>query len=1186
MSYTLLKKEFSFSVLATFRNKGTVASIAEKAAYNFQTKSCSLENLYYFTIQHNFKQINIQKLFKIDEQTSQQTDYQSLDFEHFKQIPDELNELIRCLSNLNAHFLHSFDAVKEEAIPDKLLKFLKESFRLAVVQSYINEKISEIADRQIGSPLTGAHKNEIIDKCLKEEHKIVYFLKTMFNQKLYARKRIETENELEKRRQEDKEIIDFFDNQFATLDKAVDSVLFVETKEDISWEMNATSENTDNNHKRKLMTITKGRYLSFNAMLFLLSMFLYKNEADVLIHKISGFKRNGTREDQRKLNVFLYHTKKFGAQDIDNENKKLIFFRNIMQYLGKYPLAWNRALEGDDTEVLKELKTAIYRQEIEKQFPAFAENDDFMQFALYHLFRHGKINAKIDNWNLWKDLINKESKIIDVYKDIQNNNLKAKSYRQNYHYDYYVLKYLILHYYTDKAKLVYPDIVDQKNIYARKFNHNEHTRKLRTSIAHNLIIPSYARNKDRFLEFGIRYLAESEYFGEQALFKMYKYYSSLEQLGIYETLDNKTRDKLKYKNGKEVTYKTYAINVKEYPTWDAPFVVENNAVFVKLDENSRPLAIQRDLMIYFLEDALYAKEAKNRGLKMLDYFKELDKEKNETVELLQQRKTIDKEEKNRFKKILPRHLLNNYFAAEQNDKNITVNGLQNILDHAEKKEKRYENLREKAIYLNKLQKEYPMKTEIEKSREALFDDKNKGKNYKLTFIRKACHLMYFRDIYDEKSKQAGHHKSLHITRDEYNDFCKWMYAFDLVPYYKQQLTALFASKGFFENEDFRKIIEDSDNLNEIYEKVKQKYRDWLVTNKDATKKRKYNLESYNELLNKGVRYINVWHFRQFLAKNNSLQYRSLENKKHLFEAYYPEKPADKIQMKLWNNLQKTRHEDCLLYKLALRYFEEDKTVTQQSKEYAVNEILCSVLEFPQEYEIDEQRKTYTVRVPIHEVNKWIELQKLNDTKRLLQRLPLYLQRNQNTKELKNIAQKFDAPKKEISLSDLNKVSNHIINNQAKFTCCMMALEEFYICKCSVEKYLGNLETDKKTGATRLEIKHIPVLQDYPGMENRNTVLHFDLPMDKSYRDVFTEIEKQFAKEIDKEWTVTTLPRMHKNVLEVFLEKMRNDIFDKSTVYQTNRFGEQTKKTNVAETRKNALEQYLKELQQTNNKTLL
>jgi hypothetical protein len=352
------------------------------------------------------------------------------------------------------------------------------------------------------------------------------------------------------------------------------------------------------------------------------------------------------------------------------------------------------------------------------------------------------------------------------------------------------------------------------------------------------------------------------------------------------------------------------------------------------------------------------------------------------------------------------------------------------------------------------------------------------------------------------------------------------------------------------------------------------------------KKGKYDLSSYDKLLNEGVRYINVWRFKQFLFKKNHLKkendkfvYCSLENKKHLFSEYYIEKPvkptdeSDKIckeQKKLWSDLQKARHEDCLLYTMAIKYFTmamhctTDMEIIQQSKA-SVQTILNIQLKLTQKSE--DGQTTYTVSVPIKDVEKWLEIQNFDKQKKLLNRLPVYLTKNGKTKELKDIANNFSSPaNKEIALSNLSKVNNHIINNQVKFTNCIMALEEFYIWKHKL-----TIAED----SNRLEIGDISGLKSYPGLENRNEAFHFDLPMDKTYRDVFTEIEKRFAQEINKGWTIETLPCMHRKVMEVFLDKMRNDIFDKSTIYQMN---EHKKKKDIKETRKKALENYLKELQ--------
>jgi hypothetical protein len=51
-----------------------------------------------------------------------------------------------------------------------------------VVQSFINEKINEKAETQIGKPLTSDEKVEIVKQCLANETEITDFLKTMFYQ--------------------------------------------------------------------------------------------------------------------------------------------------------------------------------------------------------------------------------------------------------------------------------------------------------------------------------------------------------------------------------------------------------------------------------------------------------------------------------------------------------------------------------------------------------------------------------------------------------------------------------------------------------------------------------------------------------------------------------------------------------------------------------------------------------------------------------------------------------------------------------------------------------------------------------------------------------------------------------------------------------------------------------------------
>lgn len=111
-----------------------------------------------------------------------------------------------------------------------------------------------------------------------------------------------------------------------------------------------------------------------------------------------------------------------------------------------------------------------------------------------------------------------------------------------------------------------------------------------------------------------RYLAESNYFGEEAMFKVYQFASNEEQekyiVEAKQNLPKREYDKLKYHKGRLVVYKSYHNHLQEYPRWDYPFVVENNAIqiYVKILGEPWIVSIQRRLIIYFLEDALFSKK--------------------------------------------------------------------------------------------------------------------------------------------------------------------------------------------------------------------------------------------------------------------------------------------------------------------------------------------------------------------------------------------------------------------------------------------------------------------------------------------------------------------------------------------------------------------------------------------------
>ncbi|MDR1672992.1 MAG: hypothetical protein LBS09_05985 [Bacteroidales bacterium] len=104
----------------------------------------------------------------------------------------------------------------------EIITFLKESFRLAVVQSFIHEKITEETEKQAGKPLTSEKKEETVKKCLAQEPEIIHYLKTMFYQSLYSREKGEKDAKFKFRQKDkidsiDKRRIEMFQNLEKTM---------------------------------------------------------------------------------------------------------------------------------------------------------------------------------------------------------------------------------------------------------------------------------------------------------------------------------------------------------------------------------------------------------------------------------------------------------------------------------------------------------------------------------------------------------------------------------------------------------------------------------------------------------------------------------------------------------------------------------------------------------------------------------------------------------------------------------------------------------------------------------------------------------------------------------------------------------------------------------------------------------
>lgn len=244
---------------------------------------------------------------------------------------------------------------------------------------------------------------------------------------------------------------------------------------------------------------------------------------------------------------------------------------------------------------------------------------------------------------------------------------------------------------------------------------------------------------------------------------------------------------------------TYSEHQKKYPAWDTAFVIENNAVQLKmaLDASGmRTVSLQRALLLYLLNDALYGHpdgSCKNEGKALLKaYTSYLEPAFEAGKKILTETSTITAHEKTALKKLFPKRLLHQYAPANYEqagpENKPPTQALALFLEKTKAKEAAYATLRHHA------------KNKVE------FEKKNKGTRFKMEFIRKAWHLMYFKAVYKEQQAISGHHKQFHITKDEFHDFSKWLYAFDEYSPYKNLLRDLLLRKGFLEHPQFKTLF--------------------------------------------------------------------------------------------------------------------------------------------------------------------------------------------------------------------------------------------------------------------------------------------------------------------------------------------------------------------------------------------
>lgn len=1149
MNYTA-KSDFN----KIFENKGYVGALAEKSSNNFEYIYKNTVNrnsrLFYFAVGHKFKNLPVPAsiLFRkeYDEQTGdfRCNDFTYLQEKNFRNVNGEdlLKETIRGIRNLNSHYVHLFDPLIIDNKSKPVALFLKDAFRMATLVQFLDrEDAWKRLWKDAGSAFPeGDYSAEQINPKLLEKY-VRYIsdssFKARYKQFLYEKFR------QDKKKQGSRANGNATSSSKASgfpeewsIDACLDNLLFTKVQQEIKWGLYK---------KHPIINIGVGTYISFIGMLFLLSMFLYKDEADLLISKISGYKKNDDDEMRCKRNIMSFFSKKLSSQDYDSEEKHLIYFRDIIQYLNKYPTEWNKEVDLDnetDSLFSAALKKKIEEMEINRLFPYMRDDVDFKHFAVERLFRKRHVEPLKP---IYSALIEKNELVGTIYGQVESHNLLGGEYK-GFEFKEYVLKDVLNTFFPGKTDWSeYRNKTFKKEeTHEEKLNTNKEVAKLKERLKQKLFYTSYGRNQDRFMEMAIRYLATEEYFGKEAKFKMYKFKTVEEQTDYLEAVENdksmskQELEKQKFHNGKLTYYATYSEHCKKYPEWDMPFVIENNSFKVQLKlsdtEISETVSIQRSLLVYLLQDCLFPSEGSNKtsGESLFQEYYKGYKDRLKTACQAFENKSV--EQLTSIKKLLPRRAVKRQFSDEPMWQ--PTHTLYKILEEARRQEERYEQL----LAYKRATARSIQSSEVYDH----FIHKNKGKQFKLRFIRKAWNLMYFKDIYKKSLATYGqHHKSFHITRDEYNDFCRYLFAMDTVPDYKSRLRMLLEQKSFFADKAFERLFNEGQSLDEYYRKTKVLFKEWVDKQQSvAVPEEKYRLKNYKNFSEKMVLYINLSDFIAFLIEKKRLQTNAehklclpaLRNIEYLISGFYSVED-DNTSRSMCKKLMANRLEDCLLYEMAICYLQKEKEIKQPDRR-GVDVILNTNQVLPIDIKPDEgktksdkeetKKEVYYIEMPFNHIEKYvgivslkIEKEKNGHRRSFLSDLPGYIKmvndklvneknrpNGRGSKELERISriyQNYLERGNKILLEEYNSIQRHIVTEAGKFISLYMELEKYFI-------YKNHLSIRKENSITF--IKKIPELGKLVERERRNTAFHFGIPKGKLYTEIMRDIENGFIEQ--------------------------------------------------------------------------
>lgn len=1079
-----------------FNNKGTVIPFADKANQICKKLKSNPNKFYYFAIGFQLKNLDKKQLFKYEDKLNSTlaTQFEMLDAPIFNTHIDVISTYIDAVRDINAHYIHTFNNLNLEQ-SNKIKQFIKEAFLCTVISNYASEqKIT-------------------LEKALKSNRSIVKYLSSIFlHHKNITDEQKERFNDL-------------------TLSQAIEEILFIKVTRDIEW--------TDRS-EQKIFNISIGTYPSYWAILLLVAMFNYKNDTTRLLSATKGLKRTDSY-GLPKRNIFSFFSKKFSSQDYNSNLSHLVKFRDLINYLNKYPTSWKNRKINQTEELTTQLYKRIIEGEIAKLFPAYLEEKDESEFTNYSNF----IAHKVLGYSVSQNY------------GFQESTTHNEQYEYNYKYspkqqtDITSLKRKIQknRYYSKDDEIKLCNLLNEEN---------ENIELLKRRVNEGISWTIFGRNQDRFMLFAARFLAESNYFGQDSRFKVYLFSNHLDQINYIENLKadlSRTKeqsayklkkrkiDNLKYHDGRIVKFQSYTEIHSKGLEYDLSYVVENNAIQVELPDSKIILNIQRDLMPYILEDsigfALHKSSSRNKLID--DYSTYYEDDFSICMEQLDNYNSCELD-KNLLKRIIPKRLLQQYIP-----KTITEpskNSFKLLIETANDAELRY-NVR--------------LKESIKTGNYQDFINRNKGKKHKLNFIYKSWSIMFFKDIYNNKlnDSKGKHHKDYHFTREEFQDFSKWMYAFEDYPHTKEYLTLLLTRKGFL-TPDIKEMLLTSTTLGELFQQSLDLFTIW--SDKNSPQKRiNQKLGTYKDILENNMWYINLSHFRSFIINKrkdklekgtSKIHFNSLDIADKLIPEYYEKYLNPNTNKKLFNQLKSTKLEDCLLYKIAFIYLNEnikkDSKLSYTLHQDKVNYLLQS-----------------TVKINIHQkggkailfsiLTPFKKLQDFIGTSNFAYNQYIEIRGYINNNPDFNKSQKFEKKiycslkeKGEITYDQLQYTVSIILGSLLKLSTAIMEIERYLI----LDKYLPQNEEVLKEDSNRITLDNLKNFDKYPKIIDkeftsmRNIALHPKVPK-TSILDYLKKIESLITKELQfKIDSWGNIPNSVQPLLYFFLTKFHNNLYRK------------------------------------------